>query len=142
MSSPSETYLFSLVDEIQGKEGRLGRSRLSTKERTFILVWALEAEVNNGGFHQFFSNSSGDHSLETARALRMIGANSMASLVDQANVLLGAQGPSTNRNERQEQLESLTEEQQERLSELDTSFYKYPDNLSELLAAYMRANEA
>lgn len=38
-------------------------------------MWELEAEVNNGGFIRFYSNSTGDRARETAAALRAIGAD-------------------------------------------------------------------
>lgn len=135
----SEKLLFSIVDDLQRRESELGLSLLAPKEQVFLLVWSLEAEVNNGGFHQFFFNSTGDRFAETAEALRTIGAVQMAAIVDRANNVLGTQALSTDRLRRQEQLESLTEEQKDFLSGLDTRFYRYPENLSELLASYMRA---
>ncbi len=134
----SEKYLFTLADDIQGRESKAGLSGLVPKEQVFFLVWSLEAEVNNGGFNQFFFNSSGDHAAATAEALRAIGAKKTAAIVDRAVSLFGAEGPSRNRVQRQQQLTLFSEEQQERFSELDTNFYAYPDNLSELLAKYMR----
>ena len=38
------------------------------------LVEAVEDEVNNGGFHQFFYNNAGDNTEETIQALEAIGA--------------------------------------------------------------------
>lgn len=60
-------------------------SDLSASERVFILVWEVEAEVNNGGFNQFFLNTAGDRASATAAALRTIGAERTASIVDRAN---------------------------------------------------------
>jgi YD repeat-containing protein len=38
------------------------------------LVDALEGEVNNGVFHQYFYNSAGNKTAETIQALEIIGA--------------------------------------------------------------------
>lgn len=133
----SEKYLFTLADDIQSRESKAGLSGLAPKERVFFLVWSLEAEVNNGGFNQFFFNSSGDHATATAEALRAIKATKTSAIIDKAISIFGAEGPSRNRAQRQQQLKLFSEEQQERLSELDTNFYAYPDNLSELLSKYM-----
>ena len=46
----------------------MNRSAVST------LIEALEAEVNNGGFDQYFYNSAGDNTAETIQALETIGA--------------------------------------------------------------------
>lgn len=134
----SEKFLFTLAGDIQSRESKTGLSGLAPKEQVFFLVWSLEAEINNGGFNQFFFNSSGDHAAATAEALRAIGATKTAAIVDGAISVFGAEGPSQNRAQRQQQLTLFSDEQQERLSELDTNFYVYPDNLSELLANYMR----
>lgn len=48
------------------------------------LVNAVEGEVNNGGFHQFFYNSAGDNTVETMRVLEIIGAHNMAAIVTRA----------------------------------------------------------
>ena len=45
------------------------------------LIDALEGEVNNGGFHQYFYNSAGDRTAETIQALEIIGAFAMADIV-------------------------------------------------------------
>ena len=39
------------------------------------LVDELEAEINNGGFDQYFFNSAGDKAAEAINALEAIGAN-------------------------------------------------------------------
>lgn len=44
----------------------------------------LDSEVNNGGFYQFFTNSSGQVAHETLEDLRLIGAEEHAVLVETA----------------------------------------------------------
>jgi hypothetical protein len=44
--------------------------RLSAPATVYYLVCTFEGEVINGGFSQFFSNSSGTFSQETVQALR------------------------------------------------------------------------
>lgn len=48
--------------------------RLSKEERIFYVVQQLEIEVNNGGFSQFFFNSSGDFANELYDAFMAVGA--------------------------------------------------------------------
>ena len=43
--------------------------RLNESQKTVLIVENLEREINNGGFNQFFFNSSGDFSHETVIAL-------------------------------------------------------------------------
>lgn len=135
---PSEQYLFTLVDDIQMKEGTEGYDALAPAERVFFCVWTLEAEVNNGGFSQFYCNNSGDIAVDVPGALRAIGADHTASIVDRANGLFGADGPPADRDARQERLDDLEESVEEGFEALDQAFLEYRDNLSQLLADYMK----
>ena len=53
-------------------------------EELVDLIGALEREVNNGGFHQYFYNSAGDRTAETIQALEIVGAFRMADIVKRA----------------------------------------------------------
>ena len=57
------------------------RSWKMEKTKVVALIEALEAEVNNGGFDQFFFNNAGDQTAETIEALIAIGATHTASIV-------------------------------------------------------------
>ncbi len=103
----------------------------------FACVWTLEADVNNGGFDQYYLNSSGDFAASTPDALRTIGAPRFAEIVSAANAIFGASGPSSDRARRQDQRESLSEVQLDTLSDLDNQFYEYPEDLEGLLRAYV-----
>jgi hypothetical protein len=62
----------------------LGFDRLLPEERDFIILWWLEAEVFNGGFHQYFHNSSGDAAPEALVALEVLGAHTSARILRDA----------------------------------------------------------
>jgi uncharacterized protein DUF4375 len=113
---------------------------LSIEEQTIVEVYVLEAEINNGGFHQFFTNSSGDQALATPRALDAIGALNEAGIVRKALAEFGVAGPDPDRKERSKQVETLDEASVQRWDELDQAFYEYPDDLAELLATYIRSH--
>lgn len=49
------------------------------------MIWVLDAEVNNGGFNQFYFNSSGKFYKHLPEALRLVGARPYAELVEKAN---------------------------------------------------------
>lgn len=130
MTIEPEAFLISLSERLWPIAND-GFSNLSSSEQMFILVWELEAEVNNGGFHQFFFNSAGDRANRTPAALRSIGAGRAASIVDWANSLF-PDGPPADRSLRQDLLLTL-DPNITLFQELDDAFYRYPDNLSELL---------
>ena len=113
---------------------------LTEAERVIATVWRVEAEVNNGGFDQFFFNSSGDTVFYAEAALESIGAKKMAKIVARANAVFGADGPPRDRDLRQERLLALSESVSSKLNALDNEFYKYPDAVSTLLHDYITAN--
>ena len=126
-----------IIASVQEKEARHGYGSLAPPERIVFDVNALEAEVNNGGFHQFFFNSEADRVPEIIEALQAIGAFTVAGIVQEACSLFPAGGPSRDRHARQEQLEQVGDE---RFDALDERFYAYPDPLSQLVVAYWQKN--
>jgi hypothetical protein len=104
-------------------------------EEVAVLVEALEGEVNNGGFHQFFYNSAGDNTMETIQALETIGAAAMADIVKRAAAMFPGKMPPKDRFPRQDVLlENFPDSAAFR--ELDEEFYKYPDDLSRMLTKF------
>jgi hypothetical protein len=53
--------------------------------QAIYMVWLLEAEVNNGGYNQFYSNSSGQFYKQLPDALTLIGSTKYADLTKRAN---------------------------------------------------------
>ena len=80
---------------------------LTDAEKAFYFVVQLEGEVNNGGFSQFFYNSSGDFANETPAALRKIGADKTADICDRALAAFGGAVP-RNRDERETMLDETS----------------------------------
>jgi hypothetical protein len=80
---------------------------LAEVDRVLVSIWALEGDVNNGGFHQYYFNTSGDTAYYAPIALRTIGARAMADVVDRANSVFGPSGPPISRDERQDALSAL-----------------------------------
>ena len=116
-------------------------SVLSEAERIFYITQTLEMEVNNGGFSQFFYNSSGNFSNELVSAFTAIGANATAAVCQKAVAAFGCDIP-VDRNEREEMLDELeSEEIDEILEECDGAFYDYEDNLNELNYNFVMKNK-
>ena len=102
---------------------------LSDAERVFYITQTLEMEVNNGGFSQFFYNSSGSLSNELVNAFTAIGAAATAAICQKAVAAFGCDIPA-DREEREELLDEL--EIDDILEECDDAFYDYEDDLNEL----------
>jgi hypothetical protein len=100
------------------------------------LIEAVEGEVNNGGFHQFFYNNAGDSTtMETIQALQTIGAAKMADIVRRAAAMFPGGMPPKARLARQEVLLEKFP-RAEAFKALNDEFFAYPDNLADLLAKY------
>jgi len=126
-------------EEASRRYEALGFDGLTEAERVWIAVEDLQTDVNNGGFDQYFLNSSGDTAWFAPAALRTIGAPSMATIVERANAAFGPDGPPRDREQRQEALERLRGADDDVLfKSLDDDFFKYPDDLDELLRTYLR----
>jgi hypothetical protein len=113
-------------------------SEQNKTQKVFTAVWELEAEVNNGGFEQYFFNTSGDGAQEVEQALRTIGAQRMADIVKQAVSLFPLGPPPVDLDERRGRLESVDAKVTEKWDTLDQAFFKYPDSLTDLLYGFVK----
>jgi hypothetical protein len=64
-----------------------GNASLTESERVFVRVWSAAGQIDNGGFDQFFYNSSGDDAAQTPAAFRTIGAFGKAEIIQRAIAL-------------------------------------------------------
>ncbi len=108
---------------------------LNEQQRVFYITQALEMEVNNGGFAQFFFNSSGEFANELVSSFEKIGAMKTAEICKKAISIYGDEVP-TDRDERQDVISPDDEKEEERIEEIlnecDDAFFEYEDNLVEL----------
>ncbi|MBI5297176.1 MAG: DMP19 family protein [Chloroflexi bacterium] len=130
-------FSYGISDKIHKK----GFESLSHPERVLHHIYWLESEVNNGGFQQYFDNSSGDYAIDTPSALEEIGAKHTANLMKRANDLFPNGAPSRDRQQRLEQLDSFDETNRNKFEDLDSEFFKYQDPLEELQVKYMVVNK-
>ena len=122
-------------DESATIEARLSAESKMEKEIVTQLVRDLEAEINNGGFDQFFFNSAGDSTEETIGALLAIGAIRTAEIVREAATKFPKGMPPADRFERQDQLEIVSPEA-DAFESYDKAFFEYQDDLQALVDAY------
>jgi Domain of unknown function (DUF4375) len=99
----------------------------------------LEAQVNNGGFHAFFGNSSGRFTPETITALEKIGAFESKKLLEQAIYIAYKNGFPTN-PELYECALSDFSIVGDALAPLEKLFWSYPEPLPDLVNSYLSKN--
>jgi hypothetical protein len=112
--------------------------KLSAPQMTFYLNQNLEREINNGGFHQYFWNSTGDFALETVSSLQSIGASKTAELLLKAIDRFPGKTVPGNIVQRQHLLEQIETRTTEAWQELDDAFYEYDEDLNALNIEYIR----
>src|SRR5262245_53966096 len=105
------------------------------------LIDDLEAEVNNGGFDQYFFNSAGDGAAATIRALELIGATRTAAIVRSACQKFPGGPPSSDRFARQAVLLGIVSPNSDAFEQEDAEFYRYTDRLTELVEQFERSAE-
>jgi hypothetical protein len=84
----------TIIDNIFSKQNSIGSNdknysiikSLSKGRQAVFATWGLEAEVNNGGFNQYFYNfsTSGQYAEEAADGFVLIGAKKHANLTQRA----------------------------------------------------------
>jgi Domain of unknown function (DUF4375) len=100
------------------------------------LIEGLEAEVNNGGFDQYFYNSAADEAAATIQALELIGAMHTAEILRTAcSRFPGGMSPE-DRNVRQTVLLEQVSPGSDAFEQEDAAFFRYEDDLAGLVDAY------
>lgn len=113
-------------------------NKLSPSQRKFYYNQELEREVNNGGFKQFYFNSSGNFAEEVVDSLMAIGANKTFKIVKKANNQFPNGKVPKDRDERQKVLEQIEEKANEAWEKLNQDFYKYEDDLNTLNLEFIK----
>lgn len=110
---------------------------LNDEENLIYSIAILEQEVNNGGFGQYFFNTSGSLAYLTLESLEKVGAKKTKKLLEQAIKIAFDGNIPSDWDERQEKLLTLDKYGEEKLNELDHQFYKTEENIEELVNAYL-----
>jgi hypothetical protein len=105
----------------QGIQQAAEKRPLTQEENYVLAVEALEREVNNGGYSQFFSNSSNEWADTIVAALRAIGCPKTADITAKAVV---------------------NREDEKALSECDDRYYSNDEPIADRLFDWIKGNRA
>ena len=118
-------------------------SELSAGQQAVYTTWILEAEVNNGGFTQYFFNTNAQFLDEVLAGLKLIRADGFYRITQKAIEIY--------KSDHQKYAEAHGDNSVEaflglynggNLEESDKAFFSYPDNLSQLRITYIREHPA
>ena len=147
----TSTEIALLVNDDAEKINRIGEiigkkitkkedfSNLNEFEKTFIYLDILEQNVTDGGFIQFFFNSSGQFTHEIFQAYLSIKAENTVDILTKAIYLFPVIPVPKNLRIRQ-QILMEKDTNIDLWDEVDTEFYKYEDNIISLTLEYVRNN--
>jgi hypothetical protein len=89
-AEPDSTLEWAIIQHVTWRiNGDYDREReivmaLSPGLRMVYTTWGVEAEVNNGGFSQYFENAAGQFAAEALAGYRRLGATPFAALLERA----------------------------------------------------------
>jgi len=139
--SAERQYWRALVDRVYKQAG--GFAALGASERTYWAVNCLSGEVYNGGFYQFFSNSTGElYELALEGLVEMGATHSAGQLRRVKELFFGAGHVPADEAARNailpalEYFESSLKEMAASLDAIEEEFYADPDELAQRCAAY------
>lgn len=118
-------------------------SQLSEQDQDMAALWKLEADMNNGGFMQFFCNWGIDCYNIAIGALRKIDALKMLAIVEAEfqiidNIYERSKGEM---KEYWDLPKHSNEADRLQLDRLDEEFWDYPDNISALGLAFYKPSQ-
>ena len=145
---PDDKIELAILDYIDTKisDYRLRFDAISSMSEGFQMVhstMALETQVNNGGFNQFFYNSSGQYAEMALRSLKLIGATEYYEILQKAieTYMKEKENAELQNLYSQRTLEGFSESYKlTSLSEWDEKFYALGGRLGQLRVDFIRLN--
>ena len=136
-TSGAYSVLAALEEAIQAKQKELGRMKITGLEFMVLSVMALIREVNNGGYHQFFLNSSRQFAPRVVNDLVHVGCTDVADITQEA--LDALKLPQVTMAAIEEAIVKTDENLMRKLSRMDTAFYRI-GGIPERLLQHVRAH--
>lgn len=142
--SEVELAIIDFIDcrvNLAGGHERKALDALSAGFRAVYSTWWVEAEVNNGGFNQYFWNSSGAFARDAVAGFDLIGLPRLARLLERAIAIREEDAPKIKRFKARDTLEAFSESYDDnRLNELDREFAALEADISVTRIRFIRSN--
>jgi uncharacterized protein DUF4375 len=131
-----DSLVLAFEQGIQGKTGPIAK-----EERYILAVEALEREVNNGGYDQFFGNTGAEFLDVIEEALRAIGCPETAAMTRDAIAAVGLTAPIGDAD-LQRRLEAGDEALSAALSACDDRYYAMGEDIADQLFRWIERNSS
>jgi len=123
---------------IQEKAAREGEHTLTDEERVILAVRSLQREVTNGGYDQFFRNSSRKFTSIVVQSLVRISCKQAAKITQMAVDALRLS--SLNMKTIKTAMQEESEQRDQRLDRCDELFYRNPQDLNKRLYTFIKGH--
>jgi hypothetical protein len=131
-------YVYEKVAGRHDQEARIIRG-MSDGLRATHATWVVEAEVNNGGFNQFFWNSSQEYAGEAVAGFALFELPTLAQLMLRAIAVNDKETARLKKFKKRGSLEAFSESYKENpINDLDKQFYEAAKSLSATRIAFIR----
>lgn len=120
------------------KKARVGEDNLVDEEHIILGIEALEREVNNGGYDQFFFNSSREYAPTIVDWLLRINCPKTAEITRDAIEALNLENLSD--LTRQTFVETNDKERTQKLHQCDSRYNASGENIADQLFAFIKTN--
>jgi len=129
--------LSNIAAILMDKEDKKGLETLTGTERYVCAIHGMTMQVNNGGFYQFFYNSSGQFAYDLVSALEAVGSTEFKSLAQKALDIFG-EIASLDESSMQEHLDILTEDDElQPWDDIDDQYYECGEQIESLTIEYV-----
>src|SRR6185437_1709343 len=112
-------------------------SDMNPAEQALAGTWELANEIYNGGFIQYFHNSSGRRAKPMVDVLRSVGARQAAEILESAIVLAGPGTPWGDELNYLAAIKLMPPDARHQLSGLERKLYDDIDNVHSLVFRYL-----
>ncbi len=132
-----DNYVCWIVGNSYDTEMDTKLQKLPSLIKYTYLIYTYEAEINNGGFDQFYFNPIGYEVFEIQKGLEFFGLNKNKLLLDKSIELLRQKIDISKYHELSSKRELPTEDFETEFRELESQFYDYPEKIEEIINEYL-----
>lgn len=134
-----DSLVLAFEQGLDQKAAALGEDSLSATETLVLAVEELEREVNNGGYEQFFRNSSVQYAPIIVACLEAIGCATTSALTGKAIAALGLSA-TPNMEDIQRALEGSDDARDSSLDECSQCYYASGEDVAAALFSYIKSH--
>jgi hypothetical protein len=132
----------ALLWRLGQKSEQRGWDNLSDTERRLIAVDAMNEEVLDGGFHQYFSTDLGNDAQIALAGLKEMGSTNFAKIVERAMAQFPNGKPPTDSDQRDTVMAQIENTAKPAWQKCDSDYYDSKEDLEALELAYAKMKKA